>query len=106
MSDVNPHEMESSDEESDVVEPDEILSFGHHALNLWKNRSAKLHHDYAIAGWDLCVAPEVREHVTENMPPEHREAIKRVVHRLHVVPCPNKDAKVIGKNIEEIVDLF
>jgi hypothetical protein len=101
--------MESSDDESasDLdIEPESSLSFGNRALNLWKSRSAKLHHDYAIAGWALCVAPEVREHVAENMTPEHREAIERVVRRLHVVPCPNKDAKVIGKNIEEIVDLF
>jgi len=106
MSDVTPHEMESSDEESDVIESERILSFGHNALNLWKSRSAKLHHDYAIAWWASCVAPEVREHVAENMAPEHREAIERVVRHLHIVPCPNKDAKVIGKNIEEIVDLF
>ncbi len=109
MSNVTPHEMESSDDESasDLdIEPESSLSFGNCALNLWKSRSAKLHHDYSIAGWTLCVAPEVREHVAENMTPEHREAIERVVRRLHVVPCPNKDAKVIGKNIEEIVDLF
>ena len=101
MSDVTPHEIESSDEESDVIEPERMLSFGHHALNLWKSRSAKLHHDYSIAGWTLCVAPEVREHVAENMAPEHREAIKRVARHLHVVPCPNKDAKVVGKNMRK-----
>jgi hypothetical protein len=106
MSDVTPREMESSDEESDVIEPERILSFGHYALNLWKIRSAKLHQYYAFARWSLCAASEVREHVAENMAPEHRESIERAVCCLHVVPCPNNDAKVVCKNIEEIVDLF
>ncbi len=40
------------------------------------------------------------------MLPEHREAIERVVHRLHVMPCPNKDPKVVGVDIDDVVDLF
>lgn len=87
--------MGSSDDESEVViEPVEEASLGQLALDLWNSRSKKLHHDYAIAGWALSVSKEVRDHVSQNMLPEHREAIERVVCCLHVVPCPNKDPKV------------
>lgn len=110
-SNLTPHELESSDEESDVDEEEElqqegVQSFGETALHLWKTRSVKLHHDYSIAGWALSVAPEVRQHASSNMTAEHRDAIERVVRRLHTVPCPNKDPKVVGKDIEEVIDLF
>ena len=99
--------MGSSDDESEVViEPVEEASLGQLALDLWNSRSKKLHHDYAIAGWALSVSKEVRDHVSQNMLPEHREAIERVVRCLHVVPCPNKDPKVVGADIDEVVDLF
>ena len=40
------------------------------------------------------------------MLPEHREAIERVDHCLHVVPCPNNDPKVVGADIDDVVDLL
>lgn len=107
MSNLTPHETESSDEESEVA--DKLLEdtpLGQLALDLWNRRSEKLHHDYAIAGWALSVSQEVREHVSQNMLPEHREAIERVVRHLHVVPCPNKDPKVVGADVDDVVDLF
>jgi hypothetical protein len=107
MSELTPHKMGPSDDESEVaVEPVDETSLGQLALDLWNSRSKNLHHDYAIAGWALSVSREVRDHVSQNMLPEHREAIERVVHRLHVVPCPNKDPKVVGADIEDVVDLF
>ena len=45
-----------------------------------------MHHDYAIAGWALSVSQVVRDHVSQNMLPEHREAIEILVHCLYVVP--------------------
>ena len=107
MSELTPHEMGPSDDESEVaVEPADKTSLGQLALDLWIGRSQKLHHDYAITGWALSVSREVRDHVSRNMLPEHREAIERVVRRLHVVPCPNKDPKVVGADIDDVVDLF
>ena len=110
-SNLTPHELESFDEESDAEEEEElpqegVQSFGETALHLWRTRSVKLHHDYSIAGWALSVAPEVRQHALSNMTAEHRDAIGRVVRRLHTVPCPNKDPNVLGKDIEEVIDLF
>ena len=40
----------------------------------------------SIVNRGLCLAPEVREHVAENIAPEHKKAIKRVVCHLHIVP--------------------
>ena len=53
-SNLTPHELESSDEESDVEKEEELQqegfqSFRETALNLWRTRSVKLHHDYSIA---------------------------------------------------------
>ena len=96
MSALTPHEMGSSDDESEgAVEPVEEASLGKLALDLWNSRSKKLHHDYAIAGWALSVSQEVRDHVSQNMLPEHREAIERVVCHLHVIPCPNKAPRLL-----------
>ena len=83
-SNLTPHELESSDEESDVDEEEElqqegVQSFGETALHLWTTRSVKLHHDYSISGSALLVAPEVRQHASSNMTAEHRDAIERIV---------------------------
>jgi hypothetical protein len=57
MSELTPHEMGPSDDESEVaVEPVDETSLGQLALDLWNSRSEKLHHDYAIAGWALSVS--------------------------------------------------
>ncbi len=91
-SNLTPHELESSDKESDVEEEElqqeGVQSFGETALHLWRTRSVKLHHDYSIAGWALSVAPEVRQHASSNMTAEHRDAIECVVHRLPLFHVP------------------
>ena len=102
--DVTPHEVDSDEE--NPVQQQGTLNFGETAVNLWKKRSEKLKHDYAIAGWAFSVSLEICEQVIGKLGAIHREAIERVVRRLHVVPCPNKDPKIQGKDIEEIVDLF
>ena len=110
-SNLTPHELESSDEESDVEEEEELQQegvqlFGETAFHLWRTRSVKMHHDYSIAGWALSVTPEVTQHASSNMAAEHRDAIECIVCCLHTVPCPNMDPKVVGKDIEEVIDLF
>lgn len=95
-------DMESEDEPE--VDPGKTL--GDTALELWNKRSVKLKHDYAITGWAMSVSREVRDHAIENLTPEDREAIERVVRRLHAFPCPNKHPSLICKSIDEVVDLF
>ena len=51
-------------------------------------------------------APEVSEHASSNTNVEHKDVIEHVVCSLHSVTCPNKDPKVVDKEIEEIIDLF
>ena len=40
------------------------------------------------------------------MTAEHRDALECIVCSLHTVPCPNKDPNVLGKDIEEVIDLI
>lgn len=70
----------------------------------WHRRKEKLEHDYAITGWALCVSPEVRADVNARMTGDHRNAIERLVVRMHTVPCPNEDA--IGMDESELIDTF
>lgn len=37
---------------------------------------------------------------------ELRDAIERMFCHLYIVPCPNKDPKIVEKDMEEVVDLF
>lgn len=66
----------------------------------------KLHDDNLIVGWAFLVALEVRHYASKNMNSEHIDAIQRGLHRLYNISCPNKDPKIVGKDIEEDVDLF
>ncbi len=51
-------------------------------------------------------APEVRQHSSEHMTAEHRNANERVVYHLHIVPCSNKNPKIEHEDMEVVVDLF
>ena len=51
--------------------------------NAWNKRKTRLEHDNAIAGWAMSIMPEIRTDVNERMTGEHRNAIERVVLRLH-----------------------
>ena len=70
----------------------------------WKRRKEKLQHDYAITGWALSVSPEVMADVNARMTGEHRNAIERLVVRLHSIPCPNE--KAIGMSDSDLIDTF
>jgi len=91
-----------SNEDDD--DDEEGVGLGDGALKMWKHCQAKLDHDCAITAWALSVMPEVRDDCKQRMNGNHRDAIERVVERLHVVPCPNK--KVKGMSQSAIIDLF
>lgn len=95
MSDVTPNEIESSNEESEKCL--KIVLFEKMRLDQGKRRSVQLHHDHSIARWAFLGAPEVRQHVSENMTTEHGDVIERVVHHLHIAPCPKSDPELVGK---------
>ena len=110
-----------SDDESDVfgivddsagvdVEPDapietEKMSFGCQVIFHWSKRKKRIEHEYAIAGWALCVLPEVQDDVTDRMKGDERDAIEKVVMRLHAPPCPNP-AVLLGMSSTQILDTF
>lgn len=77
--------------------------FHSHALDLWKRTSVQLHYDYS-AGWSFFAAPEVRQHASENMMAENRDATERLQSSKHCTMSQHR--KIIGKGIEEVVDLF
>ena len=54
----------------------------------------------------MSVAPEIRADVKERMTGEHRDAIERVVRKLHVFPCPNPNKDVCAMELDAIVHLF
>ena len=73
-------------------------------LRCWMARLPVLQTDDAIAGWMLCVMPEVRQDVAERRTGAHRDAVNRVVRRMHKVPNPNKS--VLDMEEDDIVQLF
>ena len=110
-SDISPHTMEdegegedNDSEEDEAVGHENALMFGESILQTWQKRASKLEHDYAIAGWCVCVLKEVREDVKENMAQEYPLAQEHVVKCLHVPPCPNRSKRIAGMKEGEILD--
>lgn len=98
---------ESGDEESDEEsEEDGENKFGDACIEKWSKRKSKLEHDLAIAGWFFSVHKDVRADVKARSTPEHREALERVIRRMHSPPCFNTSSGIIGKTMDQIVDLF
>ena len=83
-----------------------VMSFGRQVIWHWDKRRHRIEHEYAIAGWALCVMDDVRKDVQRRMTGAHRDAIERVVSRLHKPPCPNTNASVSSMSQAEIVDTF
>ena len=50
--------------------------------------------------------PAVRENAVECMTCVQRDTTKRVVTKLHKLPCPNKSKEIEGKNIGDILHMF
>ena len=85
-----------------------IMSFGRQVLWHWNRRKKRIDHEYAIAWWALSVVNEVWKDVLAWMrgKGEHRDAIERVVHCLHVAPCANSNPDVFSMTPAEIDDKF
>ena len=73
-------------------------------LNKWKKRQSKLINDFSIAAWCLSVMKEVYDDCTSRITGEDRLALRRMVKKLHVAPCPNE--QVADLTLDEIEDLF
>ena len=99
-----------SDDVNDGPEDeDEAVDFdglGTKIKSMWANRKVNLDHDYAITAWILSVMPEVRKDVDARISGEHREAVERVIERLHLPPCPNKSVDIQKMTPSDIVDKF
>jgi hypothetical protein len=50
--------------------------------------------------------PDVRRDVTERLTGVQRDAMERVVRKLHESPGANKNTAIVGKSVDDIVDLF
>ena len=72
----------------------------------WLKRKVNLDHDYDIAGWALCVMPEVMADVNDRMKGDHQKAIERVIERLHLAPYPNPNVDLTKMSVSDIVDKF
>ena len=93
-------------EEEEEDEVDRSMDLHAKMTWLWGQTLAKLDHDYSVAGFALSVNPKVWEYSSaeDRLDGEVRDAIERIVRKLHVMPNPN--SKVRGMDEEEIVDLF
>lgn len=96
---VLPH----GDEEPEVQVPTNA-GLGSAILSKWEKRQTKLVNDFSVAAWCLSVMPEVYDDCQSRITGEHKLALRRIVKKLHVTPCPND--QVLGKSIDEIEDIF
>ena len=93
---------DNDDDEDD--EENDVLSFGRRFIWHWDKRKNKIEHEYAIAGWALCVMPEVRKDVAARLTGTHRDAVAEVVRRLHLTPCPNTHPDIARMTPADILD--
>ena len=83
-----------------------MTSFGRQLIWHWSKRKQRIDHKYATVGWALCVMEDVRKDVLERLTGAHRDAIEKVVSRLHLPPCPNSHRAVSAMFLQEIIDTF
>ena len=84
--------------DDDTVNNPETFSLGNRIPFEWEKRRNKLEHNYSIAGWALSVIPVVQADVVEGLIGIHRDAIERVIIKLHEPPCPNRSNEIKEKN--------
>ena len=82
------------------------MLFAHQVTWHWNKCKHHIEHEYSIGAWALCVMGPVRTDVRDRLTGEHRDAIERVVTRLHVPPCPNLNSIVLTMMPHEIIDTF
>ncbi len=83
-----------------------VMSFARQVIWHQDKRKRRIEHEYAIAGWALCVMEDVQKDVAQRLTGTHRDAIEKVVIRLHGPPCPNTNPAVSSMSMPEIVDTF
>lgn len=104
--DEDEDEDEDDEENNDEEEPHEN-GLGNKIKKCWEKREEKLYSDYAWIGRILSVDPDVREDVRlRPLDGTQRDAIERVIAKLHMPPCPNKHEWIEGKSTSEIIDRF
>ena len=81
-------------------------SFGQLFMWHWAKRKHRIEHEYAIAGWALCVLEDVRKDVLSRMNGDHQSAIDRVISRLHAPPCANTNPAVLSMTEADVLDTF
>ena len=82
------------------------ISFGRQVIWHWNKRKKRLEHEYATAGWALCIIEDIRKDVLERLTGSHQDAIAEVVRQLHEPPCPNTNQAVSSMSMPEIIDTF
>ena len=80
--------------------------FGSDGPASWDCRVIYLEHGYAIAGWALSLLPEVWDDVKQRMNGQHRDAIERVITKLHQPPFPNASNDIDITDITGVLDIF
>ena len=104
---LNSSDDDSDDDDDDVAKATRPpKSFGQLFMWHWAKRKHRIEHEYAIAGWALCVLEDVRKDVLSRMTGEHQSAIDKVIIRLHAPPCANTNSAVSSMSEAEILDTF
>ena len=87
--DTTPNSSDTdSDDDDDVAKATRPpKSFGELFIWHWDKRKLRIEHEYAIAGWALCVLEDVQKDVLSRMTGDHQSAIDKVIIRLHARPC-------------------
>jgi hypothetical protein len=86
-------------EDEDLEEPHAVdESLGDAMIRCWKRRENIIISDPVIAAWAMCVMPEVRKDCKERMTGCHRDAIDRVLEKMHAHD-PSAD-------LDDIKDVF
>ena len=86
-------------EDEDLEEPHAVdESLGDAMIRCWKRRENSIISDPVIATWAMCVMPEVQKDCKERMTGCHRDAIDRVLEKMHAHD-PSAD-------LDDIKDVF
>jgi hypothetical protein len=83
-----------------------VMSFVRQVIWHWDKCKQHIEHEYAIAGWALCIMENVQKDVAQRLTGTHCDAIEKVVIWLHGPPYPNTNPAVSSMTMQDIVDTF
>jgi hypothetical protein len=83
-----------------------VMPFARQVIWHWDKRKQHIEHEYAIAGWALCVMEDFQKDVAQRLTGTHHDALEKVVIWLHGPPRPNTNPAVSSMSMPEIVDTF